>query len=74
MAAVIATLRRRTPIVWLIASTGFGLGALVLMLAGSAWPLPVLMAVAQAALLAIGAVGYLSSGSAQAGAQDQTRR
>jgi hypothetical protein len=71
MAAVIATLRLRTPIAWLIASTGFGIGALVLMLAGSAWPLPVFMATVQAALLATGAVGFLSGDSAQAGRKDR---
>ncbi len=72
IADVTASLRRRAPVVWLTASAGFGLAALVLMLAGSAWPLPVLMAVVQAALLAMGAVGYLRGGPAQAGVQDRT--
>jgi hypothetical protein len=71
MAVVIASLRRRAPIVWLIASTGFGLAALALMLAGSAWPLPVLMAVVQAASLAAGTVGFLGGDSAQTGGKDR---
>ena len=72
LASVIATLRRCPPIVWLLASSGFGLAALLLMLAGSAWPLPVLMAAVQAALLAMGAVGYLNSSSARPDTNDRT--
>jgi hypothetical protein len=71
MPVVIAKLRRRAPIVWLIGSTGFGLAALALMLADSAWPLPVLMAVVQAALLAAGTVGFLDGDSAPTAGKDR---
>jgi hypothetical protein len=74
MNAPFASLRRVRPARWLAASAALGLAALALMLAGSPWPIPVLLAGSQAALLAAGIVSHLGDSVRPDGAERVSSR